>query len=291
MDAPHGPRNIADAWAEGPEGKFWGTSGAAGLLAHDAERGVLLQLRADWSHHGGTWGLPGGARHEGESALDGAFREAFEEAGVPRDALVVTATQVFDVGYWSYTTVVTSVRKAFEPVEGDAESVELAWVSVDGVADLPLHPGFAARWPVLRERLDARPLLIVDVANVMGSRPDGWWRDRPSAARRVIAEVDALVTRGVPGGLMGAGADWTLFPEAVAVVEGKARGVGDAESVRVIDAPNDGDSAIVAAVEAAPGRDVTVATSDRGLRDRVRALGARCVGAGALMAAQRAVSP
>ena len=67
--------NSGDAWVEGPNGeRFWGRFGAAGLLVHDARRGVLLQHRADWSHFGGTWGLPGGARHEGETAVEGALR-------------------------------------------------------------------------------------------------------------------------------------------------------------------------------------------------------------------------
>ena len=72
---------------EGPDGqRFWGRFGAAGLLVHDLRRGVLLQHRADWSHFGGTWGLPGGARHAGETAVQGALREAAEEAAVPPDA-------------------------------------------------------------------------------------------------------------------------------------------------------------------------------------------------------------
>ena len=34
-------------------------------------------------------------------------------------------------------------------------------------------------------------VLVVDGANVVGSRPDGWWRDRPGAARRLAEELDA----------------------------------------------------------------------------------------------------
>jgi 8-oxo-dGTP pyrophosphatase MutT (NUDIX family) len=148
--------NSGDAWVEGPNGeRFWGRFGAAGLLVHDLRRGVLLQHRADWSHFGGTWGLPGGARHEGETAVEGALREAAEEAAVPADAVQVLFESVLDLGYWSYTTVVAQAVRAFEPHMADVESIELRWVSVPEVADLPLHPGFGAAWPELRSRLAA----------------------------------------------------------------------------------------------------------------------------------------
>jgi 8-oxo-dGTP diphosphatase len=148
--------NSGDAWVEGPNGeRFWGRFGAAGLLVHDLRRGVLLQHRADWSHFGGTWGLPGGARHEGETAVEGALREAAEEAAVPADAVEVLFTSVLDLGYWSYTTVVVQAVRAFEPHMADVESIELRWVAVPEVTDLPLHPGFGAAWPELRSRLTA----------------------------------------------------------------------------------------------------------------------------------------
>lgn len=141
---------------EGPDGqRFWGRFGAAGLLVHDLRRGILLQHRADWSHFGGTWGLPGGARHVGESAVDGALREAAEEAAVPRDAVHVLFESVLDLGFWSYTTVVGQAVRPFEPHMADVESIELRWVPVDEVSALPLHPGFAASWPQLRARLTA----------------------------------------------------------------------------------------------------------------------------------------
>ncbi len=141
---------------EGPDGqRFWGRFGAAGLLVHDLRRGILLQHRADWSHFGGTWGLPGGARHAGESAVDGALREAAEEAAVPPDAVHVLFESVLDLGFWSYTTVVGQAVRPFEPHMADVESIELRWVPVDEVNALPLHPGFAASWPQLRARLTA----------------------------------------------------------------------------------------------------------------------------------------
>lgn len=157
---PHLPpphlRDPGDAWAVGPDGtKYWGAFGAAGLLVFHPEAGVLLQHRAEWSHHGGTWGIPGGAIRQGEEAVAGALREADEEAGVPADKVVVVFTHVKDLGFWSYTTVVVEASEVFEPVMGDSESEALAWVGLDLVDTFDLHPGFATSWPALRERIDA----------------------------------------------------------------------------------------------------------------------------------------
>ncbi|HAP89612.1 MAG TPA: NUDIX hydrolase [Arthrobacter bacterium] len=148
-----GPRDPGDAWVEGDQGKFWGRFGAAGVLAYDPGKGVLLQHRALWSHNGGTWGLPGGALHQGEDAVTGALREAHEEAAVPDAAVSVLFTSVLDVGYWSYTTVVVLVTAPFEPVISDPESLELQWVPLEDVVLLELHPGFAKSWPDLRARM------------------------------------------------------------------------------------------------------------------------------------------
>ena len=146
--------NSGDAWVEGPDGqRFWGRFGAAGLLVHDLRRGILLQHHADWSHFGGTWGLPGGARHEGETAVEGALREAHEEAAVPPDAVQVLFESVLDLGFWSYTTVLAEAVRPFDAHMADVESIELRWVAVERVVDLPLHPGFGASWPGLRARL------------------------------------------------------------------------------------------------------------------------------------------
>lgn len=300
MDAadrrPHGPRDPADGWTNGPAGRFWGLAGAAGLLAHDPQRGVLMQHRVSWSDHGGTWALPGGARHLGEDAISAAVREAGEEAGVPGGAVVVAGLHRFDVGYWSYTTVLADVVRPFEPVIADPESEDLAWVPLERVEDLPLHPAFARSWPALRARLQRPTVLVVDVANVMGSRPDGWWKDRAGAAQRLLARLAELAPAGVPGSLFGHDETWHLWPQVVAVVEGQARGVAEPPaahsyapgSVRLVRARRDGDQAIVDTVEelraagAGSERDVTVVTSDRLLRARVQALGARTVGAGTL---------
>jgi hypothetical protein len=104
-------------------------------------------------------------------------------------------------------------------------------------------------------------MLVVDAANVIGSRPTGWWRDRPGAARRFAEEVRGCVRGG------------RLEPPVVLVVEGRARaGIdqGDADGVRVVHASGEGDDAIVAIAE--DQRGAVVVTADRALAERVRAV-------------------
>ena len=115
---------------------------------------VLLAHRAEWSHHGGTWGIPGGARNSDESARDAALREAAEETGLDTDAVAVTAESVDDHGGWSYITVHARLggepeREAPELRPADAESTELRWTPLAEVTTLALHPGFAAFWAAL----------------------------------------------------------------------------------------------------------------------------------------------
>ena len=284
---PDGPRNPGDAWVIAPSGeKYWGRFGAAGLLAVDPERGILLQHRVSWSHFGGTWGLPGGAMHEGESAIVGAVREAQEEAGVPDAAVRPRFTSVLDLDVWSYTTVIADVVRAFDPVISDPESVALEWVPVDEVDARPLHPGFGSAWPALRTLLDVRLSLVVDAANVVGSVPNGWWRDRAGATARLASRLDGLAVPAADLGVGGA----TWFPEIALVVEGQAHGIvtpssdADAEvpellpagGVSIVRAEGAGDDAIVAEVErrTRAGQHVVVISSDRELQNRVDAAGA-----------------
>ncbi|MDL9937237.1 hypothetical protein QSJ18_10825 [Gordonia sp. ABSL1-1] len=119
-----------------------------------------------------------------------------------------------------------------------------------------------------------RPLLIVDAANVVGSVPDGWWRDRRGATERLRDRLAAVAITGL---------DAVSGPVSLLlVVEGRARGVAGTADVAVLDAPGSGDDAIVAAVAAEPGRRRIVVTADRELRRRVAALGAESIGPSAL---------
>ncbi|NQW88774.1 NUDIX hydrolase [Curtobacterium sp. VKM Ac-2861] len=291
---PPGPRDPGDAWAVGPDGtKAWGLFGAAGLLVDDGAGRVLLQHRVEWSHHGGTWGIPGGARHQGEEAVTGALRESAEEAGVPHDGVDLRHTALLDLGFWTYTTVVGRAARPFEPVIADRESLALSWIPVDEVDDLPLHPGFGRSWPALRASLTTTPHVVVDAANVVGSVPDGWWKDRAGAAARLLSSVTALADSGVTADVLALPfARW--WPRWTVVLEGEAReargasGSSDAalhgalpralpRALDVVAAPGSGDDAIVdaarAAVDAGDGP-VVVVTADRELRARVEALGA-----------------
>jgi 8-oxo-dGTP pyrophosphatase MutT (NUDIX family) len=284
------PHGSGDRWVEGPDGrKFWGAYGAAGLLVHHPDVGILLQHRVEWSHFGGTWGLPGGARQEGESAAEGAVREATEEAGVPGAGIALRFSSVLDLGWWSYTTVVADARTRFAPTIGDAESLEVRWVPVEDVASLPLHPGFASSWPSLRDDLTTRVVLIVDSANVVGSRPDGWWKDRPGATARLAAELGGRARSGFASAALGL-PQHTWWPEVRLVTEGQARSAQwDDDAVGRVVAEADGDSRILAEAQQArsEGARTLVVTADRELADRVRAAGAELVSPGALLAQLR----
>ena len=112
-------------------------------------------------------------------------------------------------------------------------------------------------------------VLLVDAANVVGSRPDGWWRDRAGAASRLLDRLAVLPGRSLPGP---DGGD-LVCDQVVAVVEGKARDVPAPDGVRVERAAGSGDDALAgyAARLADEGTPTVVVTADRGLRARLPA--------------------
>lgn len=120
--------------------------------------------------------------------------------------------------------------------------------------------------------------VVVDGMNVIGSRPDGWWRDRAGAARRLLERLQRL-------------AAVTADPISL-VLEGEAtRGLhaGHHDGVDLIYARRTGldaaDDRIVELVEAlSDPSSACVVTSDRGLVRRVARLGATVRGAGGLLA-------
>ncbi|MGH3788606.1 MAG: NUDIX domain-containing protein [Pseudonocardiaceae bacterium] len=255
-----------DGWVQCCDGQpRWGRFGAAGLLlwAPDAWRRplVLMQHRAPWTHCGDLWGLPGGARHSEETPVQTALREAAEEAAVDFDRLRVRG-QV--AGHpagdtWSYTTVVADAAEPL-PVRPNHESAELAWVAQPQVTTLDLHPAFAAIWPELQLTDIAA---VVDAANVIGSRPDGWWRDRAGATERLLHTI-AAAGPGVIA-LPQRGFGWVI--RVVVVLEGVASRAPDIAGVEVVRAPGSGDDTIVDVARGAG--DCVVVTADRGLRARL----------------------
>jgi len=281
--------------------RHWGRFGAAGLLAFAPDEGqtrVLLQRRSWWGNHGGTWGPPGGARDSHESAVTAALREAEEECAMPADAVCVTGIFRDDHGGWSYQTVIASAPRPFRVRAVSSETSEVSWVAAEDVEALDLHPGFAEQWPVLRPAL--QPLaFIVDAANVMGSRPDGWWRDRAGAAGRLRDQLAVLAAEGVPAlpEAMQVPPLERWFPDIVLVVEGAARSIAAAHAagsrgtepagqpdgrIRVVAAPGSGDDTIAELARDLPGRRLVV-TADRQLRDRCTAAGASVTGPGWLL--------
>ena len=110
-------------------------------------------------------------------------------------------------------------------------------------------------------------MLVIDAANVVGSRPTGWWRDRPGAAGRFVEQVRAAAAEG------------RLDPPITVVLEGQAKrgiGEGSADGVEVVHAPGEGDDTIAELARRHPG--AIVVTADRGLAERVRAVDGEVVG-------------
>jgi hypothetical protein len=233
---------------------------------------------------------------------------------VPPEAVHPRGVFTDDHGGWSYTTVLAEADKPFVVRADDDETDEVAWVPLHDVNRLDLHPGLAAHWPGLSRELSP-VTIIVDGANVVGSRADGWWRDRAGAAVRLRDELAPLVQQGItelpPGasdasmadraageeagdrGRAGSDRDWSdrrsngltqmrWLPDVVLVVEGAARPAADdpgASPLHIVAAQGAGDDTIAGLAAQTAGRRIVV-TADRELR-------ARCVAGGASVTGPR----
>jgi len=189
------------------------------------------------------------------------------------------------------TITLAHPRTSIRPYLDNAESTEIRWWPTGDIDQLPLHRGLAGAWPRLRHP-PAPLVVIVDSANVVGARPDGWWRDRLGATRRLLDQLGVLARAGIPAqslprGVSPGGLDGML-PGIALVVEGAARPLAqeltqtqtqtqtDDErwwdaAVTVLAAPRDGDTSIVDAANesATAGRQTVVVSADRGLRQRL----------------------
>lgn len=169
-DAPTTLGNMigdGNGWAAGPGARVWGRFGAAGLMLLAAEGDpadplVLMQHRALWTNNGGTWALPGGARDSHETVQEAAVREAVEECSLEPSLIEVLHEEVTAgpfpadpeqpelAGGWTYTTVLarTVTGESLRTFPNE-ESVELRWVRLSELPDLPLMPAFASSLPGL----------------------------------------------------------------------------------------------------------------------------------------------
>ena len=110
-------------------------------------------------------------------------------------------------------------------------------------------------------------VLLIDAANVVGARPDGWWRDRAGANARLLRRLAPLAGSELPA----PGGGRVVCEEVVVVVEGAARAVEAPDGVTVVRADGSGDDALAACATrlAGEGRELLVVTADRGLRARL----------------------
>lgn len=266
------PPGDGDGWVHCADGqRRWGRFGAAGLLlrvpAPDGSALVLLQHRAAWTHQGGRWGLPGGARNSDEDAVTTALREAREEAGLDAERIRVVTERVdhpADDG-WSHTTVLADAPAKL-PLQPNFECAQLRWVPENEVSSLPLHSdfaakwGFAASWPSLHAPAST---LLVDAANVVGSVPDGWWRDRAGAAQRLLCRCAAAIPATLP--LADGQLRWVH--RCIVVLEGAASAAEDVAGVEVVRARGSGDDTLAEIAARVP--ESLLISADRGLRGRM----------------------
>ena len=137
-----------DGWIDCQCGsRHWGRYGAAGVVLLDpTSRSILMQLRAEWTHGGRVWGIPGGARDSHETAIESALREMSEELAIHPDLVEVVHDNIWaDHNDWSYHTVIAITSRDVEfQVNDEAELAE--WVEFSKVSELELHPGFATNW-------------------------------------------------------------------------------------------------------------------------------------------------
>ncbi|MEV4570298.1 NUDIX domain-containing protein [Nonomuraea sp. NPDC049419] len=224
-----GTRGAGDAYTECAQGhQHWGTEeGAAGLLPYHRGPGgevhVLMQLRSLETHHGGLWGPVGETRDRGETPVAAALRGAGEEVRLNLDDVRVRSVHHDDHGGWAYDTVIAELPHRAEAWPASPVSLDVRWVPLREVAQLNLHPDFAASWPEVRtalERVVAEDAPVSTAAAPAASRPHpgpapapphGAWGPELSDGfspiadprPRNFAEAAAIVHRWNPDGTRG----------------------------------------------------------------------------------------
>jgi 8-oxo-dGTP diphosphatase len=150
-----------DGYVTLPNGESrWGLYGAAGLLirwastADPAHELFLLAHRSLATHGGDCWGIPGGALDLDEAPLAAALRELDEEFIGGPQRLTPLHVYTDDHGGWAYHTVIADADYATDVVPVTWEHDDAGWFTRDEIADLTLHPAFAAALPALYALID-----------------------------------------------------------------------------------------------------------------------------------------
>ncbi|MUL44089.1 NUDIX hydrolase [Streptomonospora sp. PA3] len=257
-----------DGWVTLPDGsRRWGRFGSAGLLLRaPGPRGgsggrVLMQHRAVWSHQGGTWGVPGGARNSDETPVQAALREFSEEVAGDPGKIELIGLHRQEHTVWRYDTVLARTAVGGRLEAANWESDEVRWVGVGEVPKLPLLPAFGRTWPLLREALGRRIAVHVDASAVLaedGAGPLERLRDDLAGLAAGGVTADAL-----PTGLGDAGLHlW--FPRIRLLVAADAPAPDPVPGVEVVRAHSGAFTAEPAGGESADGvRTETVLVTDR----------------------------
>ncbi|MBC7307438.1 MAG: NUDIX domain-containing protein [Dietzia sp.] len=277
------PGGARDSYEDAPQAALRETQEEAEIRPADV---VVRAVRVTSRMPGTVWHRPGlDMRHVAEMMRRLRPDQKHSDGpGGPGRTIPPLVQESTDAVEWTYTTVVADAPRPLETVPNN-ESLELRWVPETLVDELPLMPAFARAWA---DGLRARPVeLVVDVANVLGSRPDGWWRDRAGATTTLLDELGSAMPRTIE---LPDGFGWVA--RAHAVIEGAARRAEHSGAFVVHRAPGSGDDAIVdlasdlaAGLSSDPASDpasdgtgpgaaggsrrVVVVTADRGLRARL----------------------
>jgi 8-oxo-dGTP pyrophosphatase MutT (NUDIX family)/MFS family permease len=220
------PRVVDDLWAGERDvncrcgEQHLGIYGGASLmLVHRAADGSVwvLMHRRGAGQHRGTWALPGGARGLRETAQRTAMRETWEEARLAPAAYTVPLDDagprvyVDDHGDWSHTTVLAETDSKTIPSGRSDETAELAWVLIEDVHTLELHPGFAASWPAVAAALLGRTIApaATTPAPQQPGQPGAGEAPQPDAAHAVPGPAPRTVLRA--GGVVNRSAGFRAF--------------------------------------------------------------------------------
>lgn len=212
-----------DGWVRCAAGHtHWGKFGAAGVMIRQHGQ-TVLQHRAPWTHEGGTWAVPGGARDSHEDAVTTALREADEEADIDPTWVRPLGAWITDHDGWAYATIMAEPVGQMRLSSANPESLDMRWWEDELIGQMALHSGFALSWAVLAPR-PSPMTIVVDAANMMGARPDGSWTDRLAGARRLRDGLRDTVRLGISArdALAPVTPLHLIFPRVVLVVDGDA---------------------------------------------------------------------